>query len=163
MRRLLPLVLVSCAGIAPPAHVPLDRAPTADEERTRPRAETEPRRERWILRRGESEIVFTLLIEFEGGMRFAALDDFGGVLADGRGAHSRAIPASVAKRIGHLLAARYTPRNPQPVRVGSTTGWAEPGVLWTANELYTDGMRVRSLGPNRYEVEGALTATVTIG
>jgi hypothetical protein len=163
MRRLWPLLLVSCAGIAPPSYAPLDRAPTADEERARPRPATEARSERWILTRGKTEIVFTLLIEFEGGLMFAALDDFGGVLADGTGQHSRIIPASLAQRIGRLLEAKYAPRDLRLVRVGSATGWAAAGALWTANEMYTDGSRVRLLGPTRYEVEGAITATVTIG
>ena len=163
MRRLLPLLLVSCAGITPPAHAPLERAATVEEARTRPQPETEARRERSILRRGETEIVFTLLIEFEGRLQFAALDDFGSVLADGSGRSSRVIPAAMVNRIRRLLEAKYAPKNPRLVRVGSGIGWAEPGVLWTGNELYTDGMKVRILGPRRYEIEGALSATVTIG
>jgi len=167
MRRLLPLLpllLASCAGIAPPAYLALDREPTAAEERARPRPATEPRQERWILRRGDTEIVFTLLVEFESGeVRFVALDDLGGVLADSAGRESRVLPARTAERIGKLLRAKYAPRNPQVVLVGSRTGWAEPGALWVGDELYVAGMLVRRLGPQRYEVEGALTATVTVG
>ena len=59
MHRLLPLLLASCAGIAPPSHEVLDRVPTAEEERTRPKRDAATRRERWILRRGGTEIVFT--------------------------------------------------------------------------------------------------------
>jgi len=163
MRRLIPLLLASCAGIAPPAHTPVDRAPTAAEERGRPTAATEARQERWILRRGNTEIVFTLFVEFDPDLQFAALDDFGGVLADSSGAHSRALPRSLAERIGQLLRAKYAPRKPQLVQVGSETGWSESGVLWIGDELYAHGMRVRLLGPQRYQVEGALNATVTIG
>ena len=165
MHRLLPLLLASCAGIAPPAHEVLARAPTAEEERARPQRDAAARRERWILRRGSTEIVFTLLVEFEDGVQFVALDDLGSVLADSGGRHSQALPAAIAQRIGRLLRVKYAPTDLRPARVGASAdlGWAEPGVVWIGDEMYTDGMRVRTLGPRRYEVDGSLTATVTIG
>jgi len=164
MRRLVPLLLASCAGITPPPHDAIDRAPTVAEESTRPRAATEPRQERWILLRGKTEIVFTLLIAFEDdGIQFVALDDLGGVMADSDGRDSRALPRSIADRIGSLLRAKYAPRNPRLVQIGSRTGWADGDALWSGEELYVAGMRVRQLSPQRYEIEGALTATVTVG
>ena len=104
---LLPLLLVSCAGISAPDYADLDRPPTAEEQATRPMAVREARQERWILRRGSTEIVFTLLIEFEDGLRFVALDDLGSVLADSMGRHSRALPQSLVARMGALLRAMY--------------------------------------------------------
>ena len=164
MRRLLPLLLASCAGIAPPSYTTLDRAPTQAEAHARPRPTTEPRQERWILLRGKTEIVFTLLVQFESdGVQFVALDDLGGVLADSDGRESRVLPKGIAERIGRLLRAKYAPRTTQLIQVESRTGWAESDAVWIEDELYVAGLRVRQLSPQRYEVEGALTATVTIG
>jgi len=163
MARLLPLLLLSCAGISPPAHTGLGRSPTAEEQSTRPEAVREARQERWILRRGSTEIVFTLLIEFEDGLQFAALDDLGSVLADSAGRSSRALSESLVARLAALLRAMYQPADLRPVLVENGVGWAGAGVLWVGTTLYTEGMRVQHLGPNRYEVSGALSATVTVG
>jgi len=160
MRRLVPLVLVSCAGIGPPPHVALDRDLTAAERSTRPTAWPIPRQERWILRRGATEIVFTLLVEAEG---YVAMDDFGGVLADSTGQSSRAIPRSLADRMAQLIGAMSRPGDLAPVRVGENLGWHAPGILWTGDELFVDGIRVEFTSPKRYEVSGSLSATVTIG
>ena len=163
MVRLLPLLLVSCAGISPPDHTGLGREPTAEEESRRPKAVREARQERWILRRGSTEIVFTLLIEFEDELRFVALDDLGRVLADSMGRHSRALPEMLVARMTALLRALYEPADLRPVLVGTSVGWKGAGVLWVGTTLYTEGMRVERLAPKRYEVGGALSATVTVG
>ncbi len=163
MIRLLPLLLLSCAGISSPAHTDLGREPTAEEQRSRPNAVREARQERWILRRGSTEIVFTLLIEFEDELRFVALDDLGSVLADSMGRHSRALPESLVARMTTLLRAMYQPADLRPVLVENRVGWAGAGVLWVGTTLYTRGMRVERLGPNRYDIDGALSATVTVG
>jgi len=144
--------------------VPLGRAPTADEEAARPRWRPGTHQERWILRRGDTDIVFTLMIEVTGAAdapRFVALDDFGGVLADGEGRASRVLPARLVERIRAAVAARYAPGDVDPVRVGDATGWRSAAALHVGREIYAGGLRITAVATDRWEIEGALRATVS--
>lgn len=158
------VLLAACAGIAPPHAEPLGRAPSAAEEAARPRRRAGTHQERWILRRGDTDVVFTLMIEIADGTgapRFVALDDFGGVLADGEGRDSRALPARVVERIRAAVSARYAPGEADPVRVGDATGWRSAAALHVGREIYAGGLRITAVATDRWEIEGALRATVS--
>lgn len=172
MGRLPVLLLAACSSL--PAVEPGDALPYV------PVARAATWQQRWIVDRGGTEVVFTLLLRVAPPheLHFVALGDFGGTLAeatqDGIARDSRVVPRATATAIRDVLSALYLPPPGSELRAvriregGQAAAWA-PGrrELWSADGLWTRRARVRVTGwggeprwPTRYEISGSVHATV---